>query len=449
MARARARESFLQQKQRQAVNSRARKSHLQIIRRETERSIVEVMEGSNALLHLGAPPPELIQPSPIVDEEQLILVDALLQLGAPPPEQIQRAPIVDEEQLLVDQEQPIVDEGQLILVDDQEQLIVDEEPLQLIVDEEPLIIEQLIVVDEQLLVDEEQLLVDQEQPAPIVDEGQLVDDESLGDDEILADNEDMLVDDDDDLHVDDDDEILADNDVMLVDDDDDLHVDDETLRDDDDMLVNDDKIFSDKEQQIVKEAMYGMGPSNEVIVKYDGANSVQRGSFQTLQPGQWLNDEVIHSFLKLLTRRDEGMCRRDPSRKRSHFFKSFFITNLLNDGICNPDLDGKYSYLKMGRYSKKVPGRDIFNLNKIFFPINEGRMHWVCLVAFMKEKRIQMYDSMGSNGMHYLESVLQYLKDEHQAKERTPLPDAHEWRLVPCESDIPRQRNGKLVLCIE
>jgi hypothetical protein len=29
------------------------------------------------------------------------------------------------------------------------------------------------------------------------------------------------------------------------------------------------------------------------------------------------------------------------------------------------------------------------------------------------------------------------------------VPDAHEWRLVPCESDTPRQRNGKLVLCTE
>ena len=203
-----------------------------------------------------------------------------------------------------------------------------------------------------------------------------------------------------------------------------------------------------KEQQIVKDAMYGMGPANQVIAK-SGADSVQRGSIQTLQPGQWLNDEVIHYFYEMLTKRDEEMCQKDSSRKRCHFFKSFFITKLLNEGNSNPDLDGKYEYNNVKRWSKKVPGKDIFNLDKIIFPINEGRMHWLCAAAFMQEKRIQLYDSMGSNGMHYLQSLFQYIKDEHQAKKGTPLPDAQEWRLVSCESATPRQRNGELSLCIE
>jgi sentrin-specific protease 1 len=202
------------------------------------------------------------------------------------------------------------------------------------------------------------------------------------------------------------------------------------------------------EKKIVKEAMYGMGPSNQVIAK-SNADSVQRGSIQTLQPGQWLNDEVIHYFYEMLTKRDEEMCQKDSSRKRCHFFKSFFITKLLNEGNSNPALDGKYEYNSVKRWSKKVPGKDIFNLDKIIFPINEGRMHWLCAVAFMQEKRIQMFDSMGSNGMHYLQSLLQYVKDEHQAKKGTPLPDADEWRLVSCESATPRQRNGKLSLCIQ
>jgi sentrin-specific protease 1 len=202
------------------------------------------------------------------------------------------------------------------------------------------------------------------------------------------------------------------------------------------------------EQKIVKEAMYSMGPSNQVIAK-SGADSVQRGSIQTLQPGQWLNDEVIHYFYEMLAKRDEEMCQKDSSRKRCHFFKSFFMTKLLNEGNSNPVLDGKYEYNNVKRWSKKVPGKDIFNLDKIIFPINEGRMHWLCAVAFMQEKRIQLYDSMGSNGMHYLRSLLQYVEDEHQAKKGTPLPDAHEWRLVPCESATPRQRNGNLSLCIE
>jgi sentrin-specific protease 1 len=201
-------------------------------------------------------------------------------------------------------------------------------------------------------------------------------------------------------------------------------------------------LTGEEEQQIVNVAMYGMGPSNEVILK-SGADSVQRGSIKTLKPEQWLNDEVIHYFYGMLAKRDEERCQHDPSRKRCHFFKSFFITKLLNEGNSNPDLDGKYDYQNVERWSKKVAGRDIFNLETLIFPINIDRMHWLCAVAFMQEKRIQMYDSMGSDGMHYLESLLGYIKDEHQAKKGTPLPDAQEWRLVPCESQTPRQRNGR------
>ena len=87
-------------------------------------------------------------------------------------------------------------------------------------------------------------------------------------------------------------------------------------------------------------------------------------------------------------------------------------------------------------------GKDIFNLNCIVFPVNMGQMHWTCAVAFMQEKRIQFYDSMGDDGMHYVEGIFQYIKDEHQAKHGAPLPDPDSWRLVACTRDTPRQLNG-------
>jgi hypothetical protein len=98
-----------------------------------------------------------------------------------------------------------------------------------------------------------------------------------------------------------------------------------------------------------------IGPPTEVIAQV-GLDSIQRESIQRLQPGQWLNDEVISYFLVMLALRDEEMCREDPSRKRCHFFKSFFMTKLLNEGHTNPDLDGKYEYGNVKRWSKKVPG---------------------------------------------------------------------------------------------
>jgi Ulp1 family protease len=60
-----------------------------------------------------------------------------------------------------------------------------------------------------------------------------------------------------------------------------------------------------------------------------------------------------------------------------------------------------------------------FNLKKIFIPINIENQHWRCIVIFMKEKRIQYYDSncVGA-GKKYMDSVLQYLVNENKGQGR-------------------------------
>ena len=205
--------------------------------------------------------------------------------------------------------------------------------------------------------------------------------------------------------------------------------------------------LTDEERAIVEESMYGIGSVDQVIAR-SGTDSVQRGSMQTLQPGQWVGDEVISYFLLMLSNRDQELCQKDPQRKRCHFFKSFFMTKLLNEGHANPAIEGTYEYRNVKRWSKKVPGKDIFKLDKIVFPINVQQMHWICAVAFMTEKRIQIYDSMGSGGQHYLDSLFQYLQDEHMDKKKSPLPDVEDWILVGTTPDTPRQRNGKPLLSI-
>ena len=92
--------------------------------------------------------------------------------------------------------------------------------------------------------------------------------------------------------------------------------------------------------------------------------------------------------------------------------------------------------------TKTSSGKDIFQLDKIFFPINQNNMHWVCAVAFVQEKRIQFYDSMGGRGQSYLDNIFRYLQDEHVDKNKCLLPDADQWQLIPCTADTPRQRNG-------
>jgi hypothetical protein len=200
--------------------------------------------------------------------------------------------------------------------------------------------------------------------------------------------------------------------------------------------------LSDDERDIVHQVVFGYGNGNDIVAQY-GSDSVLRSSIQTLQPGTWLNDEIIHYFYQMLANRDEELCEKDPSRQRSHFFKSFFITKLLNEGNANPAIDGTYEYRNVKRWSKNVPGKDIFGLDKIVFPINMGGMHWICGTIFMKDKKIEIFDSMGSGGQRYLQALFQYVQDEHQDKKKCPLPDVDMWMLVPTRGDTPRQRNGK------
>jgi len=199
------------------------------------------------------------------------------------------------------------------------------------------------------------------------------------------------------------------------------------------------RLFNEEEQEIIRDAIYGYGHDEEIVAQ-SGTDSVQRASMQTLKPGEWLNDEIIHHFYLMLSKRDEELCMNDPTRQRSHFFKSFFITKVLNEG--NASCDGKYEYRNVKRWSKKVPGKDIFKLDKILFPINMGNMHWIAAVIFMKKKRIEIFDSMGSDGGRYLEALFSYIQDEHMDKKKIPLPDADAWELIPTQQETPRQRNG-------
>ena len=115
---------------------------------------------------------------------------------------------------------------------------------------------------------------------------------------------------------------------------------------------------------------------------------------------------------------------------------------MFDDKNNNLSVRNKYNYKNVKRWSKKVPGKDIFNLKYILCPINLDNTHWTCAVIFMEEKRIQYYDSLGGTDMSKLKGLLQYVKDEYRAKNGEEM-DATEWELVGCTQDVPRQRNGE------
>jgi hypothetical protein len=195
--------------------------------------------------------------------------------------------------------------------------------------------------------------------------------------------------------------------------------------------------LTDDEHELIQDALYGPGPESEKLAE-TATDSVQRKSMRTLRPGQWLNDEVIAYFFKMLAHRDEALTEANPGRKRSHFFNSFFFTKLFDEGGTE-----QYTYKNVKRWSKKVPGKDIFALDKIFFTCNVSQSHWTCAVVFMEEKRIQYYDSLGSDGYGYTKGLMRYLEDEWAAKKGGgELPDKDQWTIVGGEDSVPHQENG-------
>jgi Ulp1 family protease len=123
----------------------------------------------------------------------------------------------------------------------------------------------------------------------------------------------------------------------------------------------------------------------------------------------WINDEVINFyFKKYLAEMDQKQCQEEPEQNCSGFLGSYFWEKLTNQKNNDMTVRGKYNYEMVSRWSKKLPGNNIFNLKKIFIPINEENKHWTCIVIFMKEKQIQYYDSASVGaGKKYMDSVLQ------------------------------------------
>jgi sentrin-specific protease 1 len=106
-----------------------------------------------------------------------------------------------------------------------------------------------------------------------------------------------------------------------------------------------------------------------------------------LLPGVWLNDEVVNSYFDMIKKRSTQLVRvwnRDhPTlhKKKSLFLNTFFIAKLLEGGT--------YDYSLVRRWTKEC---NIFDLDKIFVPINRDNSHWALVVVFMMIKEIHYYD---------------------------------------------------------
>jgi len=150
--------------------------------------------------------------------------------------------------------------------------------------------------------------------------------------------------------------------------------------------------------------------------------SVTRESILRLKPGKWLNDEIINFYYALLAKRDYDLWFSDGKKKRTHFYNTHFMTQLRNEDEGGNDKfaddDKNYKFDNVKRWTKTIPGGNVFTLDKLFIPINISNRHWACVTVLIDEKKIEYYDSIrGRCGLKYAKTVLRYLKDVDESSQ--------------------------------
>ena len=127
----------------------------------------------------------------------------------------------------------------------------------------------------------------------------------------------------------------------------------------------------------------------------------------------YLCDESINFVIEMLAVQNDALCTANPTLRRCHFFPSHFVTRILEDG---------FNYDKVKRWAKK---KDIFEADKIFFPIHLSWLHWALGVVDMQQKDISYYCSLHREGgaKDYCRHLMEWVKWEYFNRSRgKPFP---------------------------
>ena len=105
----------------------------------------------------------------------------------------------------------------------------------------------------------------------------------------------------------------------------------------------------------------------------------------------------------------------------------------------------QYDYDRVKRVSRHAPGKDLFALDKLFFPVCSGK-HWILVVVFVSQKQIDVCNSLGQTRLctKVKTEILFYLQREHKDKKGREM-DVADWTLygnTPCASQ-PVQENSE------
>jgi sentrin-specific protease 1 len=167
----------------------------------------------------------------------------------------------------------------------------------------------------------------------------------------------------------------------------------------------------------------------QVVDKF--AITLTRHSFAKLGRGEWLDDQIINFYFKLLQELKDA----DSSIiRKSVFFSTFLMQVLFVE-------TNKFDYKAVERWTKKI---NIFEHDMLFIPINYNQDHWLLAVVYMQQKMIVLYDSMGSSTKKELFKgvLMNWLQLEKETKHPEVHFDASEWHSCFGGFHVPKQSNG-------
>ncbi|CAL8094420.1 unnamed protein product [Orchesella dallaii] len=181
----------------------------------------------------------------------------------------------------------------------------------------------------------------------------------------------------------------------------------------------------DDEIMAVIQRAKARGNDNDVLAQVrllKDTISITRGDIRTLGPSQWLNDNVINTYMGLIVLRS----KENTEFPKVFAFQTFFYPKLLKEGYSN----------SLKRWTRKD---DIFAHDLIILPIHLG-LHWCLACVDFRSKSIKYFDSLGGDNNKCLNSLLDYISKEMRERKQMEL-DKNEWSLHNVKG-IPQQENG-------
>ena len=210
--------------------------------------------------------------------------------------------------------------------------------------------------------------------------------------------------------------------------------------------------LSDGEKDKVLDALDATRqPENEQLAFHDDEGArCTRHDFASVQDGEWLNDEVINFYLRMIKDRQVRDAEASGRLPKVWVWTTMFYKKLYS--VESGSYVGKYDYEGVKRWTlparliaRKLPAESVFDMDKIIVPLHQ-EVHWTVCVIDLRAKRLTFYDSMHhSDVLNALTNLRRWLSDEHQAKKGEPL-DLSDWEMVerPHEHGeaVPSQLNG-------